>query len=139
MPEYEPKPDIVNLVSHVTAAYVSHHNVPTDRLADLIFEIARSLRAVAEGSHGDGETAAKPAIGVRKSISRESIICLLCGKEHKMLKRHLRTAHNMKPEEYKTTFRLRPDYPLVAPNYARERSRMAKRIGLGTQKQRIRV
>jgi predicted transcriptional regulator len=75
----------------------------------------------------------QPAVPVKKSVTPEHIICLEDGKKLKMLKRHLKTAYNMTPEEYRERWGLPSDYPMVAPNYARQRSRLAKDIGLGTK------
>ena len=78
------------------------------------------------------------AVPVKKSVAPDFIVCLEDGKKLKMLKRHLRTAYNMSPEEYRQRWDLPPDYPMVAPNYARQRSRLAKEIGLGTRSGRRR-
>ena len=73
----------------------------------------------------------KPAISVKKSITPDHIVCLEDGKKFKSLKRHLRTQYNMTPEQYREKWGLPPDYPMVAPNYAAQRSELAKKIGLG--------
>ncbi|HYM74123.1 MAG TPA: MucR family transcriptional regulator, partial [Stellaceae bacterium] len=78
----------------------------------------------------------QPAVTVKKSVQPEYIVCLEDGKKLKMLKRHLKTAYNMTPEAYRERWGLAPDYPMVAPNYARQRSRLAKEIGLGTRARR---
>jgi predicted transcriptional regulator len=77
-----------------------------------------------------------PAVPVKKSVNPDYIICLEDGKKLKMLKRHLKTAYNMTPEAYRERWGLSADYPMVAPNYARQRSRLAKEIGLGTRARR---
>lgn len=77
-----------------------------------------------------------PAVPIKKSITPDFIVCLEDGKKLKMLKRHLKTAYNMTPEEYRERWGLSPDYPMVAPNYAKQRSRLAKQIGLGTRSRR---
>jgi predicted transcriptional regulator len=73
----------------------------------------------------------KPAVPIRKSVTPEYIVCLEDGKKLKMLKRHLRSTYGMTPDEYRTKWNLPPDYPMVAPNYAAQRSEFAKKIGLG--------
>ena len=78
----------------------------------------------------------QPAVNVKKSIQPDYIVCLDDGKRLKMLKRHLKTAYDMTPEQYRERWGLPPDYPMVAPNYARQRSRLAKEIGLGTRARR---
>jgi predicted transcriptional regulator len=82
--------------------------------------------------------APKPAIPVKKSVTPDYIVCLEDGKKLKMLKRHLKTAYNMSPEAYRDRWGLASDYPMVAPNYAQQRSRLAKEIGLGTRARRAR-
>jgi predicted transcriptional regulator len=75
----------------------------------------------------------KPAVPIRKSITPEYLVCLEDGKKLKMLKRHLKTSYNLTPEQYRERWGLAPDYPMVAPNYAKHRSSLAKKIGLGTK------
>jgi predicted transcriptional regulator len=81
----------------------------------------------------------QPAVPLKKSVNADYIVCLEDGKKLKMLKRHLKTAYNMTPEAYRERWGLAPDYPMVAPNYARQRSRLAKEIGLGTRARRTRA
>ena len=78
----------------------------------------------------------EPAVPIKKSVTNDYIVCLEDGKKLKMLKRHLKTAYNMSPEEYRERWGLPSDYPMVAPNYAAQRSTLAKRIGLGTRARR---
>jgi predicted transcriptional regulator len=78
----------------------------------------------------------QPAVSVKRSVQPEYIVCLEDGKKLKMLKRHLKTAYNMTPEAYRERWGLPADYPMVAPNYAQQRSRLAKEIGLGTRARR---
>ena len=80
----------------------------------------------------------KPAVPIKKSVTPDYIICLEDGRQFKSLKRHLRTAYDMPPEQYRQRWDLPADYPMVAPNYARQRSRLAKEIGLGTRSGRRR-
>ncbi len=75
----------------------------------------------------------RPAVAIKKSITPDYIVCLEDGKQLKMLKRHLRTTYDMTPEEYRAKWGLPADYPMVAPNYAQQRSDFAKKIGLGRQ------
>jgi predicted transcriptional regulator len=84
-------------------------------------------------------TRPQPAVSVKKSVQPDYIICLEDGKKLKMLKRHLKTAYNMSPEAYRERWSLPSDYPMVAPNYATQRSRLAKEIGLGTRARRARA
>lgn len=124
--------DMLELTSRIVAAHVSNNTVSVSDLPGLIEQVYTSLNQVGgEEISADGRPA--PAIPVKKSITPDYIICLEDGKKLKMLKRHLKTAYDMTPEEYRERWNLPPDYPMVAPNYAKQRSRLAKKIGLGTR------
>ena len=103
---------------------------PSD-LSQLIQDVYKSLADV--GSHELFTESPSPAVPIKKSIFPDYIICLEDGKKLKMLKRHLKTAYNLSPDEYRKRWGLVPDYPMVAPNYAKHRSTLAKKIGLGTK------
>jgi predicted transcriptional regulator len=122
---------LLRMTTDVVAAYVSNNTLPTGQLADVIASVYSSLRALdhspAEG-RGDG---LRPAVPVRKSITPDYLICLEDGKKLKMLKRHLRSTYGLTPDAYRAKWGLPPDYPMVAPNYAEQRSAFAKQIGLG--------
>jgi predicted transcriptional regulator len=124
--------DLLKLASDIVSAYVSNNPVPAADLPNMI----RSVHATLGGLSGDGMNEGipgghKPAVPVKKSITPDYVICLEDGKKLKMLKRHLRTAYSMTPEEYRIKWGLPADYPMVAPNYAAKRSEFAKKIGLG--------
>ncbi|MBF0306575.1 MAG: MucR family transcriptional regulator [Alphaproteobacteria bacterium] len=123
--------DLLGMTTEIVAAHVANNNVAVSDLPQLIHEVFRSLASV-------GLTAAvperpQPAVPVKKSVTPDYIVCLEDGKKLKMLKRHLKTAYNMTPEEYRERWGLAADYPMVAPNYAQHRSTLAKKIGLGTK------
>ncbi len=122
--------DILRMTSDVVASYVSNNTVAGDELASVIQTVHESLMDLKNGNPGSGE-APKPAVSIRKSITPDYIVCLEDGKKLKMLKRYLRTTHGMTPEEYRAKWGLPSDYPMVAPNYAAQRSAFAKKIGLG--------
>ena len=129
--------ELLELTTEIVAAHVSNNTVAVGDLPDLIQQIYRSLSTV--GSNGvAAPERPQPAVPVRKSVTPEYIICLEDGKKLKMLKRHLKTAYNMSPEEYRERWGLGSDYPMVAPNYAAQRSNLAKKIGLGTKARRRR-
>jgi predicted transcriptional regulator len=116
------------------SAYVSNNPIPTAELPSLIASVHSSLQGV--GTPAKTKPVVEkpePAVPVRKSITPENIICLLDGKRFKSLKRHLRSKYDLSPEQYRAMFDLPADYPMVAPNYAAERSALAKKIGLGRQ------
>jgi len=118
------------MTADVVAAYVSNNTLPTQQLAEIINTVYTSLRALDADSDIKSEPL-KPAIAIRKSITPEYLICLEDGKKLKMLKRHLRSTYGMTPDEYRAKWSLPADYPMVAPNYAAQRSAFAKKIGLG--------
>jgi predicted transcriptional regulator len=123
--------DLLRMVTDVVAAYVAKNPVATTQLSDLINTVYGSLSSLESGQPEAKSEAPKPAIAVKKSVTPDYIICLEDGKKLKMLKRHLRTTYNMTPDEYRAKWGLAPDYPMVAPNYAAQRSDFAKKIGLG--------
>jgi predicted transcriptional regulator len=127
--------EILGLTSEIVAAHVSNNSVALSDLPGLIEQVYRTLASVG-GTEGTSTDRPTPAVPIKKSITPDFIVCLEDGKKLKMLKRHLKTAYNMTPEEYRERWGLSPDYPMVAPNYAKQRSRLAKQIGLGTRSRR---
>ncbi len=130
-PEVREHADVLQMTTQVVAAYVRHNSVGETQIPDVIKSVYSSLA----GLNGHSELAAKakqkPAVSVKKSITADYLICLEDGKKLKMLKRHLRTSYGLTPEEYRAKWGLGSDYPMVAPNYAKQRSAFAKKIGLG--------
>jgi len=121
--------ELLRMTTDIAAAYVSNNAIASPQLPEVIKTIHTSLLALQGAAAGpEGLT---PAVPIKKSITPDFIICLEDGKKLKMLKRHLRTAYDMTPEEYRAKWGLPPDYPMVAPNYAEQRSVFAKKIGLG--------
>ena len=127
--------DLLGYTSEITSAHVSNNTVALSDLPGLIEQIYKTL-AMIGGVDGGASDRPTPAVPIKKSITPDFIVCLEAGKKLKMLKRHLKTAYNMTPEEYRERWGLSPDYPMVAPNYAKQRSRLAKEIGLGTRSRR---
>lgn len=124
--------DLLALTTEIVSAHLANNQVAVDEIPALIQKVHRTLDDLREGnSSGLGERP-QPAVPVKKSVTPDYIICLEDGKRLKMLKRHLKTAYDMSPEEYRERWGLPADYPMVAPNYARHRSKLAKEIGLGT-------
>jgi predicted transcriptional regulator len=123
--------DLLGLTAQIVSAHVSHNPVPAAEVPGLIQEVFRTLSGV--GSHPVPEPERpQPAVPVKKSITPGYLICLEDGKKLKMLKRHLKTSYNLSPEQYRERWGLPADYPMVAPDYAKHRSSLAKKIGLGT-------
>jgi predicted transcriptional regulator len=134
--------NFIELAAEIVSAYVSNNSVPATELPSLIGEVYGALTRVVAGTTVVPEAPpepAKPAVPVKKSITDEFIICLEDGKKFKSLKRHLRTQYNLSPEQYRERWNLPSDYPMVAPNYAAARSRLAKEMGLGQQRKRSRA
>ncbi|CAA7614060.1 Transcriptional regulatory protein ros [Candidatus Terasakiella magnetica] len=131
MSERSNSSDLLSLTTEIVAAHVGHNSVAVSDLPNLIHEVYRTLASV--GTVPAAPERPQPAVTVKKSVTPDYIICLEDGKKLKMLKRHLKTAYNMTPEEYRERWGLPADYPMVAPNYAQHRSSLAKKIGLGTK------
>lgn len=132
------KQDITHLTAEIVAAYVGKNPVPQGELPKLIAEVHRALvSASGQTQQADESPEMKPAVTIKKSVTPEYIICLEDGKKFKSLKRHLRSHYNLSPEQYRERWGLPADYPMVAPNYAEARSSLAKRMGLGQRKSRV--
>ncbi len=131
MAESNPQGELLGLTAQIVSAHVSHNPVPAAELPGLIQEVFRTLSGVGSRPAPEPERP-QPAVPVKKSITPGYLICLEDGKKLKMLKRHLKTAYNLSPEQYRERWGLPPDYPMVAPDYAKHRSSLAKKIGLGT-------
>ena len=133
----ENRPTLIELASQIVAAYVGRNTVEQADLPKLITEVHKALEQVAGGGfRKDDSHEPKPAISARKSVTPDYLVCLEDGKKFKSLKRHLRTHFNLTPEQYREKWNLPADYPMVAPNYANSRSKLAKNMGLGQRKAR---
>jgi len=128
---------LLTLTADIVAAHVSNNSVAVNDLPNLIQNVHQALTGIS-GNKPENEEKASPAVSVRSSVKPDSIACLECGQKQKMLKRHLSTAHNTTPAEYRQKYSLAPSYPMVAPNYAEQRRTLAKSIGLGTKRRRTR-
>src|SRR5690606_8355351 len=126
----------IELAADIVSAYGSNNSVASADLPGLISEVHGALMRVAGGVVEAPVEAPKPAVPIKKSVTPDFIICLEDGKKFKSLKRHLRTQYNMTPEQYREKWGLPADYPMVAPNYAKARSQLAKEMGLGQQRRR---
>src|SRR4051794_31914120 len=124
----------VELAADIVSAYVSNNSVPTSELPALLQSIHTALTTTTKGQVQESAPALNPAVPVKKSITPDYIVCLEDGKKFKSLKRHLRTTYDLTPEQYRIKWDLPRDYPMVAPNYAKARSELAKTMGLGQQR-----
>jgi predicted transcriptional regulator len=121
---------ILDLTAEVVSGYVSNNRTASDQLPTLIQAVYRTFANA--GPTAAAETAKlEPAVAVKKSVFPDRVLCLVCGQGFSMLKRHLGTEHQLTPDEYRSRYELPRNYPLVAPDYAVTRSKLAKKIGLG--------
>ncbi len=126
--------ELLVLTTEIVSSHVANNSVALGDLPQLIQQVYATLAGI--GGAGVPAVAGQrpqPAVAIKKSVTPDYIICLEDGRKLKMLKRHLKTAYNMSPEEYRERWQLPADYPMVAPNYAKQRSSLAKKIGLGTK------
>jgi len=123
--------DLLKLASDIVSAYVSNNPLPVGELPAMIKSVHATLGSLTGGVAGEIATSQKPAVTVKKSITPEFLICLEDGKKLKMLKRYLRSRYGLTPDQYRTKWGLPAEYPMVASNYAAQRSEFAKKIGLG--------
>lgn len=127
----ENRSDLVGMAANIVSAYVAAHQVSPQELPALIRTVHAALREISHITQVVAEETLEPAVSVKKSVTAEYIICLEDGKKFKSLRRHLRTRYAMSPEQYRAKWGLAHDYPMVAPDYAKARSELAKRMGLG--------
>jgi predicted transcriptional regulator len=129
-------PNYIELCADIVSAYVSNNSVPAADLPVLLNSVYAALTKTAQEQQEEAKVELMPAISVRKSVTPDYIICLEDGKKFKSLKRHLRSTYDMTPEQYRSKWSLPADYPMVAPNYAKARSELAKTMGLGQQRRK---
>lgn len=126
-------PSVLSLTAQIVSAHVSNNAVASEALPTLIQEVYKTLSGIGTDVAEVPAERPQPAVPIKRSVFPDHIVCLEDGKKLKMLKRHLKTAYNMTPEQYRERWGLPPEYPMVAPNYAERRSALAKEIGLGTK------
>ena len=129
------EPDEKALLAQILSSYLSNNTVAAADLPSVIETVKKAFGGSGEAASvtpSDSVTKTwQPAVPVKKSVTPEAVICLCCGRRFKSLRRHLQTTHQLSPREYRATFGLKSDYPIVAPNYAAQRSGLAKSLGLG--------
>jgi predicted transcriptional regulator len=128
------KDTLIELTSDIVSAHVAANHVEPDEVATLIQNVFTALNSL--GNEAEEEAAPEPVVSQRASVKKDHLVCMACGAKQKILKRHLMTAHDMTPGEYRSTYNLPSDYPMVAPDYAEKRSQMAKDLGLGRKAQK---
>jgi predicted transcriptional regulator len=122
---------LIELTAEIVSAYVSSNNLASDNLTTLIGDVHAALNRTATGAVEPESEPPTPAVTIKKSVAPDYVVCLEDGQKFKSLKRHLRTHHDLTPHEYRQKWGLPADYPMVAPNYAKARSSLAKKMGLG--------
>ena len=133
MTDDQDRPRLLGFAAQIVSAHVSKNAVSAQELPPLIERVYEALRNA--GSETTEPERPDPAAPIKKSVFPDYLICLEDGKKLKMLKRHLKTAYNMTPDDYRRRWQLPPDYPMVAPSYAKHRSALAKQIGLGSRRE----
>jgi predicted transcriptional regulator len=123
--------DLTSLTADIVSAYIAHNALSSDKLPELIGSIYAALSKASIQAIEPPKEELKPAVSIKKSVTAEYIICLEDGQKFKSLRRHLRSEHNMSPEEYREKWGLPHDYSMVAPSYAAARSGLAKSMGFG--------
>jgi predicted transcriptional regulator len=134
MTENMEQDNLIELTADVVSAYVSNNSIQSSDLPALISEVHAALHQTHGGPAEPEPEPQKPAVSIKKSVTPDYIICLDDGKKFKSLKRHVRTSHDLTLEEYRKKWGLPVDYPMVAPNYAKARSKLAKKAGLGQRR-----
>ena len=135
-PETPRSADLLTLTANIVAAHAAKNTLDGDALQALIRQTYQTLAGIETGTTPVERP--QPAVTIKKSVTNDFIVCLEDGKKLKMLKRHLKSAYNMSPEQYRERWGLPPEYPMVAPNYAKKRSQLARDLGLGTKAKRRR-
>ncbi len=128
------KADLVEMTAEIVSAYLGNNSVPISDVPALIETVFGALQSVETGQASNAVPSVEPAVPIKQSVTADFLICLEDGKQFKSLKRHLRTHYNLSPEEYRRKWGLPVDYPMVAPNYAAARSKLAKEMGLGQKR-----
>lgn len=124
--------DLISLTSDIVAAHVSNNRIDVNDVAALVTSVHQALASLGQQQADQPQQEAKtPAVSIRASVKPDYLVCLECGAKQKTLKRHLQSAHNLSPQDYREQYGLKPDYPLTAPEYSARRSGMAKAAGLG--------
>jgi predicted transcriptional regulator len=134
MAEQSERTKIAELTTEIVAAYVSYHKLRVVDVPGVINAVGVELASLGTEPEPSMLNKPEPAVPVRRSVRPDHLVCLVCGKKQKLLKRHLAVEHELTPDQYRETFGLKSDYPMAAPNYAQQRRELAVKIGLGRPK-----
>ena len=129
---------LAEMMVEIVSAYVAHNQVAASDLPKVISTVAGELRTLGREPQTAMPSKPEPVVPVRRSIRPDHLVCLICGKKQKLLKRHLAVEHDLTPNQYRETFGLKSEYPMAAPNYAQQRKELALKIGLGRPKRPVR-
>jgi predicted transcriptional regulator len=132
--DLEPPSSLAQLTAEIVSAYVSNNETAPSDVAALITAVAGQLSRIGTEPERAEVEKPEPAVPIRRSIQRDHLLCLVCGKPQKVLKRHLAVRHDLTPAQYRERFGLKPDYPMAAPSYTERRRELALQIGLGRPK-----
>jgi len=138
MDEQSERTRIAELTAEIVAAYVSYHKLRVPDVSNVINAVGTELASLETRVEPIVLEKPEPAVSVRRSVRPDHLVCLICGKKQKLLKRHLAVEHELTPNQYRETFGLKSDYPMAAPNYAQQRRELAVKIGLGRPKRSAR-
>jgi predicted transcriptional regulator len=130
----EPPSSLAQLTAEIVSAYVSNNEIAPSELGGLITTVGSQMAKVGREIELPAGEKPEPAVSARRSIRPDHLVCLICGRKQKLLKRHLAVEHELTPNRYRETFGLKPDYPMAAPTYAQRRREIALRTGLGRPK-----
>ena len=134
MPEIPEPVGVASLTAEIVSAYVSNNETALSDVAALITAVAGQLSRIGTAPEPVEVEKPEPAVPIRRSIQRDRLLCLVCGKPQKVLKRHLAVRHDLTPAQYRERFGLKPDYPMAAPSYVQRRREVALQTGLGRLK-----
>ncbi len=123
----------LELTADIVSAYVSRNPVAADQIPNLIATVSVGLKNLASPKKEPVAERERPAVSIKRSLQDDHLVCLEDGKKFKSLKRHIKTSHGLTPQEYRKKWGLKPEYPMTAPAYAEQRSKLAKDIGLGSK------
>ena len=124
----------IMLTAEIVSSYLSNNAMQADGIPGLIKSVHKALLEAEGNAQEPEKTVHEPVVSVRASIKPDHLVCLECGAKQKTLKRHIMSSHGLSPADYKSRYDLPADYPLVAPDYAKQRSKLAKEIGLGRKR-----
>ena len=132
--EQSERSNIPELTTEIVTAYVSYHKLRVQDVSSVIKAVGLELASLGTETEPTVVDKPEPVVPVRRSVRPDHLVCLICGRKQKLLKRHLAVEHNLTPSQYRETFGLKPDYPMAAPNYTEQRRELALSIGLGRPK-----